>query len=786
MKKLINLLMTSILLSSSASLVVACRGGAGMSSGYTEDERILGITSLNEKILKDYKIKFGGNVSKEESLKLIQLLGGNTDTSSSSKQMLLGSMKVFIMANLLLNQISSKVPGYGWIAGKMQWQASRWSFNDLYGGGDENALQSIGKNVSGWMVNNDEWSISVTFLDEEKLGWVGVGDPAYARINVNKRIVVDSDGEIVVEESNPNAIWMDENGVYPSAITPINQSTHEQTKNRGAIYQGFVNSSQLIGLDGIFDPNDVSVPGGILGYTPSTTDFVNNIMMESDIINETLGNKETQKEITEYLNSYLLDYDNQIYIGEGINVTHINVRFKNRIYAILFKSLLDRKNPIYENTDEDLAYGKTVLNGWWSALNKNAKVVESANYLTSGEKAEVSAIIQNFNAMRIIDQDEDVNSPGLSTSQSQKVLDDFLTLIAYSKDPTNPNDGEIDFAASNITIKMYKVAPDGVLWSGAILDSEAMYRDFGLNSAYRLGITYQNKTLTEEQEANRANFAYDPDKGKDPVTQKNEFVSDKGFKNVFFKSRMDLMLETIKAKFNEQVASEWVYQPDANTLAVTPFDLSKIANQDFSNNTWFKDAGYLAQLTNATSTDNLRVNDLKDAFIAATYSRIQELFDVTKEAEYKNIWQLGISSDNLVLGKYQDLGIDSGNPENMDDDLAFAEMLNRDTSRFHITDVNSSGQGNMRTNIYMSGFNNTSFNTRIMSGKISTYGDILTNQDYANWWKDSTLNSDSNITKVDIFINVGITREMFMAFANYWADNVTNNKNNPDYFPPYS
>gem|GEM_PF-4909853 len=50
---------------------------------------------------------------------------------------------------------------------------------------------------------------------------------------------------------------MDGNNI--SASEPVEQSTNPQTENRGVIYQGFVNSSSLIYLGNIFNPDISSI-----------------------------------------------------------------------------------------------------------------------------------------------------------------------------------------------------------------------------------------------------------------------------------------------------------------------------------------------------------------------------------------------------------------------------------------------------------------------------------------------------------------------------------------------
>ncbi|AHI53063.1 hypothetical protein [Spiroplasma culicicola] len=787
MKKLLNLLMISSLVASSTSVVVSCRGGAGMSVDYTDQEKMLAITTLNTQKLKDSAVKLGGNISKDQVESLLKLLGINTEGSSSARAVMTASVKAYIMANQLLSQISAKVPGYGWINSKLQWQSQRWGFAQLFSEDTEKAQQAMGKNASGWLKNENEWSLSVTFLNEDLIGWNGRGNPKYARVNINKKIDVDLDGNVVLENSVPEAVHRTDPTMTVSALTPVEQSTHEQTKGRGYVYQGFVNSSSLIDLDGIYDPNDTSIPGSIFSYTPSATDFVNNLLLDSDIENDILIQ---DKDIIESaLNDLLLE--EPIYLSEGMNIAHIDVKLKNRIFAALFTGLLDRKNPERGFTEEDLIYANSIMPSYWSQIMSKIKQILNAGYLNDTENAELKEIESTFSQYRSIDLEE--LGLGLTRAQIDEVYEKLLKVIRWSHNDKAINTGEMSFAVGSLRMNVYKRVPSinggGNGESSLInLNNVDAYRNFGFNGTSQLVVNYYNQIMPEEE---ASKLSYDPDGAKNPLNGDEEFISDKGFKNVFFKPRFETLLQEYNLTHNQTlVDNNLVFETPngTNTLTVEPFDLDEIKNiDDIDSDIWYENAGFYRP---GNSHDDWRIAELINYILQSSKKQLIDLFnpEPTNSGKIKqnNIGNYDISTKYLIDGVYDNWNIlpKVTDWEQKDDDIAFYELLSKDYQPFHITDsIKDGGSSTLRQNIYLNGLisqqNSYSPELRIMRGNVSTYGEILDTLAHDQWWKSSNYNSD--VSQIYLYLNLGSDLNTVNAFKAYWDRHVRNNYSNPDH-----
>ncbi|AOG61057.1 hypothetical protein SHELI_v1c11100 [Spiroplasma helicoides] len=287
MKKLVKFLLSFSIVANMVSMTTSCNGSLGFSSSYTNEQKILSITSLTTSLFEKYDVKLMSKLDEDnlaEWKKLIINLYANTmgytfTGEEELTKVLDASLTQYVMANILLNEVAAKIPALSWINNKVKWQAAKWNYTDLVDA--KSPKQPIAKNAAGW-ISDDEWSLSVTFLNSDKTGSQQGETPFYARINVNKKIALqDNSLEVDTKNSNPYSFWRTSDGNVPDAITPIANSSATQTKNYGVIYQGFVNSSTLIDLSNIIYNSDKNyMPSSFLDFTPSVVDMVNNINIE--------------------------------------------------------------------------------------------------------------------------------------------------------------------------------------------------------------------------------------------------------------------------------------------------------------------------------------------------------------------------------------------------------------------------------------------------------------------------------------------------------------------------
>ncbi len=779
MNKLIMLLGSISISSASLLTVVSCGRTGRMNVITSEQEKITSLTSLKKSSLTENNVKLGGNISTEEIWKLVEALKlteviKNNPTATA----MIESLRSFVMSNMLLSEIAAKVPGLGWIVQKLQWQNLNWGFNQLYD--VDNEKSAFAKNASGWMENNDQWSISVTFLNEDLTGWVGINNPVYARININQKVGVNDDGTVNLENSNPDAVWPDENNKIDgsSAFLPIASSTSDQTKKRGFIYQGFVNSSELINLTDIYDPNKTTLPSGSLIYTPSATDFVNNSILQGDIVNESLKN--AKDEIKKAIEKYLLN--DPIFISDNMNADHIQIRIKNQIYAVLFKELLLRRKRDFK--EEQLVYSNSLITMYWNSIITKAKRVRDSEYINSDDYNTINNIIEDFINKKDKDLSTDFSKDGgLSESEANTVYENLLKIIKFSKNDNDVSKTEVDFAEKNITTEMYKRNYD--FSSNSFNNGNDIpllkpenYEDFGLNGSYQFKVIYYNKPIAE---SDRPDFTYLSDENKTPF--KDDFISDLGFKNVFTKPRFETLLKTFNKKSNMNNQTLIDDYKDSEVNVIEPFNLSEVDDNNVKNPSWFKDAGYLKQWLGDNADDSdWRIKNLLGVINKTSKERLIQIFD-TSSKTHENITNYNLSASNLVFGELTNHSNPSS-PINgkSNDDEAFAKLISNKSGNelpFHIVDVDKNGNSDSRDFIHEAGLENLQpFNLRLMVGTLDTYGKKVDTLDYSQWWYNDLY--DLSSTKLEVWLNIYKSDSIYQAFVNYWNDNVKNNENNPD------
>lgn len=775
MKKLLNILTSLSLVTVSSASVVACRKGIDFTNQTDDAIKILSVTSLNTEMLVNNGVKIGGNVSQEEIRDLIKMLGIDSilQQNSTGSQFAL-SFRAFIMANQLLGNISSSIPNYGWINTKLQWQSSHWGFSQLF---KRAGNYGVAMNASGWLPTDDDFSLSVTFLDEDKQGWKGGDDLFYARVNINKRIVVDDDGILDVEQSNPNAVWYepgtDLNSI--SAADVVEQSTSSQTKNRGNVYQGFVNSSQLIKLEKIYDPDATSVPSSIFTYSPSTVDLVNNMFVVSNIVNKVLENN--QQEIADAISNYLLD--KPIYIGESVELEHVERRIRNQIYIQMFIGMLKRYDAANDFSEEDLSYANTIMPRWWLHIKSQLTIISELPHLTAEQKAQTTTLIEAWNAYQIKDREGELSGTEIST-----INQELTAIIKFSKDFATYNSAEVKLALTDLVTK-FSMQSTEIVGSAGSETSWNMISDlsnFGANPAYIIKVRYYFKKFDAELD-HEDKLTYNPDANKDPISTSTTFISDAGFYNVFYKPRINYLLKDYSTKMLASYKGGY-YVPgvESKALLADVFDTALVENnssfdngQTNTDNDWFKAAGYLTQF-GVTDKNKISIPKLADLVSNNITQKFIDAFSISKTSKYKSIADYDISFDNMVAGQYL---LNYGRDQR-DDDKAFEEIITGTNPFMTASDLTNNGSSKFRDDVWEYGLSTDLYRFDLIFNKLDSYGFVNPNvSDKGQWWNQTQFSREEIYAGLDIYSETN--QNVLDAFKSYWDQWVRNNKNNLDH-----
>ncbi|AGR42281.1 lipoprotein [Spiroplasma diminutum] len=753
MKKICSFLGAISLTAFTSSTVVACNGGLDMSLKYSDQQKINSIYNLKTEDLTKNGVKINQLINSEDIDKIFESLGLNEIVANHPEGAIIKkSIGIYIMANQFLNEISSKVSGYGWIANKLTWQ-SQWAIKDMLKDGST----SIFNNVSGWMTDkNNQWSLSVTFLDEDKMGWNGVNPLKYARININRMLVSDSAGFVEKESSNYEGIYGTDPNVQSGFINPNNQEL-------GVIYQGFANSSRLLDLSEILNETPGSIPVGFFNYSPSVADFVNNKIINLDFGNLILQN--SKQEIEYQLNEYLLD--NPIYIGEGLNYSQIDDIIKNQIYLVLISNAIDRENlenenggPLFDQDEKEEA--ATLLPAMVSKLQISLENLSKNDWITQETKVEIEAI--NSILEDVIKNKYNFINP----DQKDQFKLHFKQIIINSRNLNDPNSGQFKFYVGDISATLYKAAtstPD----NNEILSSESAYTNFGYDSSYKFKVYYWSKVTPI---TGKENQWYSPD----DLRPKNEYISDKGFRNIFWSNRFLNTYNTEKPllllQYFEKVGRAIdIFEFDDSIQNPTLDDvnnkmriaLEKAVSLDKNNN------------SENLSDDSWRIYHLMALINNSATKMLKDIFSIDENG----ILEIHNQQISLDYSKNPN----SLDPKNADDDIAFGELINNEQIPFIVNDFSRTNKGNARSGIYENGINwlwrGEAISLTMFIGRTNIFGkrfDIsLDNMN--QWWNQSGRDSQEH----QFLIKIPNQYQGLLEY--YWNQYVAKNPNNQDYNP---
>ncbi|WP_339033641.1 hypothetical protein [Spiroplasma endosymbiont of Cantharis rufa] len=755
MKKLCSILGSLSLAVFSSASVVACKGGLDLSLNYTDEEKIMSIYNLTTKDLVKNGVKIKTLVSSEDIDAVIKALDlSEIVNENPNGNLIKSSLGVFIMSNQLLNEISSKVPGYGWISNKLTWQ-SQWSIKDLMARED----LSLFNNVSGWMYKGKEeddskWSLSVTFLNEDKTGWNGVEPAKYARININRKLVADAFGTVNGDFSNRNVVYGGNTAnAQDSFLNPNNPEL-------GVIYQGYANSSKLIDLKDILSDDIGTIPIGFFNYSPSATDFVNNKIILLDFVNKVL--QASKKEIEESLNNYLLN--NPIYLGEGLAVEEINNIIKNQIYIILMTNSIDRENlrdkegkPLFVDEAEQ-AESLIIVK---SMINKLKKLCEQMllSYNTNSDSQNIEKLVNMLNTIQI----EDCRFKTVNKKDFKETL---KLVIENSRDQNNPNSYQKAFYKGEVNATLFKVEDQSSQQKPLTLITD--YLDFGFNDQYKFKVQYWGNSTPisggEDQ-------WYSPDDQRN----KDEYIADKGFRNIFLSHRFDNSKNSndsaqLLKKYDENVGITYDIFDFDESIA-NPTDEQIEAKMLEKLNEAIK-LDPEASIENVTA-DSWRIYHLMALINSKANEKIKSLFSYDKNNA------IGIHEENISLDYWNKA---PGDFAKADDDIAFAELIKENEVPLIVTDQKYNSSNTNREDIYNSGVESIWTNKlelNIYAGKTNIYGKRYDQDisDINNWWtdKDRIYWSFNSL--------VAIPNQYKSKLIEYWQKYVSNNPKNPDYNP---
>ncbi|WP_342259007.1 hypothetical protein [Spiroplasma endosymbiont of Dioctria linearis] len=755
MKKLCSILGSLSLAVFSSASVVACKGGLDLSLNYTDEEKIMSIYNLTTKDLVKNGVKIKTLVSPEdidaviESLELSEIVNKNPNGS-----LLKSSLGVFIMSNQLLNEISSKVPGYGWISNKLTWQ-SQWSIKDLMARED----LSLFNNVSGWMYkgkeeDNSKWSLSVTFLNEDKTGWNGVEPAKYARININRKLVADDFGTVDGNLSNKDVVYGGNTAnAQDSFLNPNNPKL-------GVIYQGYANSSKLIDLEKILSDDIGTIPIGFFNYSPSATDFVNNKIILLDFANKVL--QASKKEIEESLNDYLLN--NPIYLGEGLVVEEINNIIKNQIYIILMTNSIDRENlrdkegkPLFVDEAEQ-AESLIIVK---SMINKLKKLCEQMllSYNTKSNSQNIEKLINMLNTIQ--------NEDGRFRTVNKKDFKETLKLvIENSRDENDPNSYQKAFYNGELNAILFKVEDQSGQQNPLTLIND--YLDFGFNDQYKFKVQYWGNSTPisggEDQ-------WYSPDDQR----SKDEYIADKGFRNIFLKHRFDNSKNSedsaqLLKNYEEKVGITYdIFDFDESIANPTDQQIEVKMLEKLKEAIKLDPEGSIENVT----ADSWRIYHLMALINSRANEKIKSLLSYDKNNK------IGIHEGNISLDYWNKT---PGDFAKADDDIAFAQLIKENQVPLIVTDQKYNSSNTNRKDIYNSGVESIWTNKlelNIYVGQTNIYGKRYDQDisDINNWWtqKDRIYWSFNSL--------VAIPDQYKNKLMEYWQKHVSNNPKNPDYNP---
>ncbi|AUB31819.1 hypothetical protein [Spiroplasma floricola] len=757
MKKLCSFLGVISLTVVSSSTVIACNGGLDMSLNYTDEEKIVSIYNLTEDQLVKNGVQINSLMTDADIDKVVEALGlKELINQNPNGAVLKKSLGVYIMSNQFLNEISTKVPGYGWISNKLSWQ-SQWAIKDLVK--DKNTSLAFYNNVSGWMSEKDkDWSLSVTFLNEDLLGWNGVDQPTYARVNINRKLSANKDGEVQEDKSNKEATHRNDNS--SNTLNSQDAFLDEKNPNKGMIYRGYANSSSLFKLENILSTQSSKVPTGFFNYSPSATDFINNTIVNLDFTNMVLQN--SQDEIEKALNEYLLQ--KPIFLSEGMSTDQVDTIVKNQIYAILLKNSIDRRNLVDNDgkplfIEEQLKEADIIVQSMITKLETNIK-----NVLANNPSINTQLLNQFTNMIDKIKKD---NNEFISVNKDN-FISVFRNIIDDSRNNDDPESGQFNFSVEWLNANLFKNKNQ----DNIALANQTHYLDFGYDSSYKFKVFYWSKTTPITGNGKQW---YSPDDKKN----EDEYIADKGFRNVFLSQRL---LDRAYSQKTYNVLSK--YQASSSIeLDVLGLKDSKVnATEDELEKIMLdklKEAIALNSTTNFANknepvADSWRIYHLLALINKYSNEKIYEIFG--KDQNDK----LEIHNRNVSLD-FSNKGLNSNTDwAKADDDIAFYELLESKKINLITNDYKESSESVVRENI----FNNEiqvlwdfSQKQYIFAGTVNTFG-VAKDQkidDINTWWKDKERSYGQFEYKIAVEDK---WKELLM---NYWKKHVSQNKNNPDY-----
>jgi hypothetical protein len=795
MKKLLMSLLSFSLVSSVSAEVIACNSSADLYSTISFGEKISSLKNLDGNLLRKNGVMASSFYADDVLQGFIDAVKvgiyGNNDPVTSEKddpdnnskdelfEQLENNARGIFFANDFLYQVG-KIPGYHWITERLRIQSSQF---DLFYKGDElgkswnikDSMDIFARFISSWM-SRDNWGISVTFFDNNKDPWHGNGNPAFARINVNQRVIVEK-GKINLEESMPNAVH--DGPVFPGL------------DDQGYIYQGYVFGSDLINIsECVSDRENESAQIDLLSYTPSAFDIVNNIMASATV----------DDIIKNFSKNFMDDVDNMltkdpIYLGDETKNKSVVARFQNISFNTLFKVVLTRREMaaegwknIYaqlENLKDDtakLAVITSVSNKLWGDIAKfigldNVINFSSKDYSNDQVKSDIQ-LLSNWMAKDVRDND-------LENKEIENHIDELSAALMrlINNTRTSFDDEEQYNICVSKTINVLPFFFKGNDYNSIDRVDKADLTEFGNNDDYNFAdlIFGRSGDISKISDPSwiqeHMKQLYNPD-----LTTSKAKMADRGFKNVSVRKRVsgsNSILSEYNTLFNTSYRQWMITYGADSTVATSPLSPGVAKNMsegkygnDVANPTktdWFNEGFEIFLKQNGIEDHGEQINlqMLGQNYDSNIRALIQKYFTFDDNTKSMLIWNinnqgdLGLSSDRKLDGPGQNhvqVKYDSSKPYDFDDDIAFSDVagmhskINYGKNPMYATEWTDFNNGrsisNFRNRVVENGYNDLPYEQhginpiefKIAIGSVNSYGETTSDPfGYSAFMKNNSL-----------------------------------------------
>ncbi|WP_338972968.1 hypothetical protein [Spiroplasma endosymbiont of Panorpa germanica] len=321
MRKLVLSFMSSTFIFATTTATISCYFNP--SDKMTDAEKIASIKNMSQKDLSiadfDFPTYFSAELQRQIDDNFSEFFSDNKIDEKTQLAMSTNG-STGIIANEAFVQLGKKNKKFSWMFQKTRQQGERFGFNNF---SVDNLYSSFGK----MFVDEKDWVVNVTFLNEELKPWLLTSEifvlededkldkfsnsknehqlvdildpleepevpeepedlvyynvdlsklesyPKYLRFNILGKVIYDNNNEVIVEESNSEALVYNEKGVL------LKKGETFFKEGYGPVFQGMITSSIALRLEdySFEDENYYEISPMSLDYTISVFDFWNNV-----------------------------------------------------------------------------------------------------------------------------------------------------------------------------------------------------------------------------------------------------------------------------------------------------------------------------------------------------------------------------------------------------------------------------------------------------------------------------------------------------------------------------